>query len=266
MGLICSRGNANDVKEHDTSSTAMITDAQPRLFIVASNIQNSNVLTAALLSHVKVLHYNYDTGTLDQLLGDVEAMKTPKFKTIAFACHGREGELDLFKSNPLNLAALEDQNTVRAWKSISAMADRIDFLGCSVAGSDEGIQLINKLEELTRTNFAASSDVTAGTGEGQDATNNSGDMVLETDNIDITDEYFNREKLKLWKHKLLLGAIINGTKGVFYGITGDTDQMERCFMKAGTNIAMDMLTPGLGDMMDVAEAAIEAGECAAELA
>lgn len=53
---------------------------------------------------------------------------------------------------------------------------------------------------------------------------------------------------------------------MYYDITGDTDQMERYFMKAGTNIVMDFVTPGLGDMMDVAEAAMEAGECAAELA
>ena len=52
--------------------------------------------------------------------------------------------------------------------------------------TQEGVELVARLEELTKTDFAASDDVTE-----------VGDFMLETDNVDATC-YFVPEKLAKW--------------------------------------------------------------------
>ena len=59
---------------------------------------------------------------------------------------------------------------------------RIDILGCNVAAEHEGKQLIEQLESRYTMDFAGSTDVTAATGEG--------DMILESDDIDACEHYF----------------------------------------------------------------------------
>ena len=74
---------------------------------------------------------------------------------------------------------------------------RIDVLGCDVAGNSEGRELIAKLESLYSVNIAASDDVTTA--------QKGGDMVLETDGINLAAVYFDEQKLKEWEGELLIG-------------------------------------------------------------
>ena len=71
---------------------------------------------------------------------------------------------------------------------------RIDILGCNVAAEHEGKQLIEQLESRYTMDFAGSTDVTAATGEG--------DMILESDDIDACEHYFDVVKLALHRGNL----------------------------------------------------------------
>ena len=76
-----------------------------------------------------------------------------------------------------------------------AMDDINLCIGCNVAASSEGRELVAKLESLYSVNIAASDDITTA--------QKGGDMVLETDGIDLVAAYFDEEKLrKNWEGKL----------------------------------------------------------------
>eukprot|EP01045_Picozoa_sp_COSAG04_P034318 COSAG04_NODE_7463_length_1124_cov_1.706341_1_plen_292_part_00 len=71
---------------------------------------------------------------------------------------------------------------------------RIDLLGCNVAEGVEGEAFVAALEKEYSCNFAASSDLTS--------MKDGGDMILETDDIDVTAIYFDQAKLHKWDGEL----------------------------------------------------------------
>jgi hypothetical protein len=95
--------------------------------------------------------------------------------------HGSKGEIKLTQTIAVTLETAENREISQFMRGLRKMlihGGRIDILGCDVAASPEGKQLIAKLEQLYGINFAASDDVTA-------VAKGAGDMQLETDGVDL---------------------------------------------------------------------------------
>ena len=117
--------------------------------------------------------------------------------SIALVLHGSEGEIKLTEGVSITTGTAENPEIALFLAGLGKMLapeGRIDVLGCDVAGSPEGRELIAKLESLYSVNIAASDDITTA--------QKGGDMVLETDGIDLAAVYFDEQKLKEWEGEL----------------------------------------------------------------
>ena len=89
---------------------------------------------------------------------------------------------------------------------------RIDILACSVAAG-AGMALVDYLEALTDTNFAASVDAT-----GVDVETGEFDYELETeDGLHVATDYFDVSKIRNWEH---LAGLSSATKTIEKGQKG----------------------------------------------
>ncbi len=90
-----------------------------------------------------------------------------------------------------DLASLAGDSTMTEfWKNIGALTKEsgsIDLMGCSIAKGEAGKEFINKLEEVSGRDIAASNDAT---GNGKDA-----DWELEEGGVQLIGKYFNEEKI-----------------------------------------------------------------------
>ena len=158
--------------------------------------------------------YEFDTDSADRLLAIIDeavaANDGQKLKSIALACHGpppdADGDID---ESEAAAGAAEEQFYWPITKSVVVQDDtelldvsnparqlmdalgnavqdgtgRVDLLACSLLKSREGREVFEAIERETKCNFAASDDVTGNLRDG-------GDWVMESDNVDIRDDYF----------------------------------------------------------------------------
>jgi hypothetical protein len=123
----------------------------------------------------------------------------PGLSTIAIMDHGKPGEFCLLNGNSVSLKSLSEKPElegffVKLGKMVAANG-RIDLLACNLTAGLEGKNLLASLENLTKRNFAASSNLT---GDG-------GDFILESDNVNVQNVYFLSDKIKAWKHSCAEG-------------------------------------------------------------
>ncbi|EOD19158.1 hypothetical protein EMIHUDRAFT_430761 [Emiliania huxleyi CCMP1516] len=83
---------------------------------------------------------------------------------------------------------------MRALGSAVVDGGRVDLLACSFYKDEKGKQVLAAIEEMTKTNFAASSNVT-GNPALADREGHEGDWVLESDKVDIKSVYFEPDRL-----------------------------------------------------------------------
>jgi len=143
------------------------------------------------------LEYDWETATaetLAKMIADAKDEMTDDegFDSIAFACHGPPAPAGetlhwaITKSAVLNssMTTLGDVGKVlKALAGATKKGGRVDLLACNLLKNDFGKELLKKIESRTRTNFAASSNVTGNP-------KNGGDWVMESDNINIGPIYF----------------------------------------------------------------------------
>ncbi len=83
-------------------------------------------------------------------------------QSVNIISHGRAGELD-FSSSKLNLSSLSNYTgQLQAWQKDLAPDADILLYGCNIAATKPGQSLVQALANLTKTNVAASTDVTGG--------------------------------------------------------------------------------------------------------
>jgi len=189
-----------DVERGATSVT------QKRLFLVASNVPDKADLVAATKAWVTTVQYDYERDLEQDALrwigataGRDEGLSAvcEKFGSIALVLHGSAGEIKLTEGVSITTGTAENPEIALFLTGLGKMLapeGRIDVFGCDVAGSPEGRELIAKLESLYSVNIAASDDITTA--------QKGGDMVLETDGVELVAAYFDEEKLKEWEGKL----------------------------------------------------------------
>lgn len=220
-----------------------------RLLLIASSVHDANILGAAALSTVTVAQYDWENDTLDSLLALIRGAERhgqKRFHTIAIACHGKPGVLELLSSSPMTSQSLQEDTVKTFWSELSELAEiRVDLLACDLTANEQGSEFVDRLEKITKKNFAASDDKTGAGSAGIDTEDDSGDFMLETDGVDATDLYFDRERLKLWNHKLFVGAVLHGCVAVYKYGKGDKKGAQASAGKA----AMSLATAGLTDLL-----------------
>mmetsp|Transcript_36790 Transcript_36790/g.89560 ORF Transcript_36790/g.89560 Transcript_36790/m.89560 type:complete len:494 (+) Transcript_36790:142-1623(+) len=201
-----------------------------RLLLVSDNLPDSEYIISCTHHNVETVHVNYKTWSLDDLVEQVhKAAKGRMFTTIGLFDHGGPGEFCLLKSvagGSIDMGAFmgegkEKEDVECFFKTLSSYVVkpddvpprksriyRIDILACSVA-ADHGMALVDYLEELTDTNFAASVDPT-----GHDTETGEFDYELETEEgLQVAADYFNVSKIIKWEHLAGLSKTIEkGTK------------------------------------------------------
>jgi hypothetical protein len=143
------------------------------------------------------LEYDWETATEEtftKMIDDAmdEMTDGEGFDTIAFACHGPPAPVGetrywaitksvVLTSSMTTLGAVG--NVLEALAKATKPGGRVDLLACSLLKDDFGKDVLKRIEALTGTNFAASSNDTGNP-------KNGGDWVMESDGIDIGPIYF----------------------------------------------------------------------------
>ncbi|MBW1650587.1 MAG: DUF4347 domain-containing protein, partial [Deltaproteobacteria bacterium] len=169
-------------------SRIMLNAASPAMdvMVISDLIGDHADLADAVNENVVTVHYNPDTDSLDTLLHKIEiALGGNTAGKIGFAIHGEDGSFQLTPEETVTSDSINTDPEQQAFfTQLSQMVKengRIDILACNVWNNDAGNALADSLELITGINFAFSSDIT-----GND-TDNPGNWILESDNIDLTD-------------------------------------------------------------------------------
>ena len=200
-----------------------------RLVIYSSNTPDIADFSKMLKCHG--YQYNYGEKDGDENAESVEGFKAllaravkeaspggMGFKSIAFACHGPEAKKDggsydksTFEweiSERVRVTTAEELreegNPVRELMQCLANATvpggRVDLLACNLLQLDEGKKIFAEVEAATKTNFAASCDLTG------NPTAPDQNWVMESDNIDIFEFYFAKDEAEAFEGNFLSGG------------------------------------------------------------
>ncbi|NCF71693.1 MAG: DUF4347 domain-containing protein [Chlamydiales bacterium] len=171
------------------------------ILIIPSNLEDSDYLASIASSNTLVVTLDAESSDLNSILENLsKTLGGRKADNIAFATHGDTGYFLLTDEIVVSQSSLESSTDLQSFFSKLALfvedEGRVDILGCNLASSEDGLQLIKDLEELTQRNFAASIDLTGSEIFGAN-------WVLETDNINTEATYFSSlEELNKWENTL----------------------------------------------------------------
>ena len=170
------------------------TDSDEHVLVISDAISEAEKLSEAAKDGVHVVTYDADADSTNEIIDKIrDALNGEKADSIALATHGLSaGRLELTDTLDVDATTLmSTPELVDFFESLGALTDedgRIDLLGCNVGLGDDGAQLVEKLEDITGKNVAASDDLTGNPDDG-------GDWQLESDGIDVDDIYFDGDEL-----------------------------------------------------------------------
>lgn len=181
------------------ASSWMNPEMDIRVLVISSEIPHPEKLVRAALQEVEIVYYNAKDSSLNDLSREIaETLGENKASSIAFANHGKDGLFYLTPDQIVSSESLENEHIQVFWQNVSSHVKkdgRIDLLACNLASSPEGLDLLNELENLTGTNFAASTDLTG-------SEHLSADWILESDNIYASLLYFDSSLIESWQGAL----------------------------------------------------------------
>ena len=174
-----------------------------RILVIDSNIDDANLLAKAAENNgTIVLKYDATSTNSKHLLTIIASRMHQegyhRVDNIAFANHASAGRVALFSDIDLSMQTINNGNVQAFWQGLGSIINkegRIDLLGCNLAFSDDGGELINSLENISLRNVAASVNPTGDF-------KLRGDWILETDNVNVSSLYFDLEELSNWKGTL----------------------------------------------------------------
>lgn len=189
-------------------------DNKPRLLLVSDHLPHYNVLVSAVKDSTTCCVVRYVDWDLDDLVENLKVFAgepAKQFASVGLLDHGTYGSFNLLEKVTEDGVHLRDVKENRALQDIfkflagyvqapkdlgrwrQDLHSRIDLMACCVAGSNEGLELIKYLEDLTHVNWAASIDKTGNEGDGMNW-----DMETEAGLGPVNECYFRSEPLKEW--------------------------------------------------------------------
>lgn len=175
---------------------------QKRLVLIASNVENHDKLKSAIKpfgdmgAPIASAMYNYEGSLLDlkSQVNDLVA-SNGVFKTVALVGHGGvDKKWLLTSSHGVDLdTGVPDEGVDDCLRALTNAASvRLDMMACDLGASAKVMEYFGQIEKDTQTNISASMDITG----------NRGNWILETDGINLIDEYFDASKICGWEHAL----------------------------------------------------------------
>merc|ERR1719329_1081487 len=175
---------------------------QKRLVLIASNVEDTDKLKSAIKpfgdmgAPIASAMYNYEGSLLDlkSQVNDLVA-SNGVFKTVALVGHGGvDNKWHLTSSHGVDLdTGVPDEGIDDCLRSLTNAASvRLDMMACDLGASAKVMEYFGQMEKDTQTNISASLDITG----------NAGNWILETDGINLIDEYFDASKICHWEHAL----------------------------------------------------------------
>lgn len=168
-----------------------------RVVFVSSKVRQVAVLNSAARSSVIILSYKFDNTTLDSLLLQAkETLNGRKAESIAFLVHAQGTGLCSNDDQVIFLNAVKDHDDLQAFfiqlvkdfLDVDSPGARLDFLACPLAQSNDALEIMQILEELTRVTVGMTKDI-MGTdirSKGEETNYHPGEL------------YFKHEKMRGW--------------------------------------------------------------------
>ncbi|OGV37245.1 MAG: hypothetical protein A2X48_12750 [Lentisphaerae bacterium GWF2_49_21] len=194
----------------DTSAAiAPPTAANPtphvNVLVVSDSLENADSLFQSANSDTIVVRYNAETTSGTQLLQEInDALEGQKADSIGFVTDkAHDGSVSIFSDGATSDQTLSSEAQQNFWNGIEGMLSekgRINIFASDLASTDSGRHLVDSLSQITDHQVAASADVTGDTDAG-------GNWELEyvakgTDSVDLIDEYFSREAIQSFDHRI----------------------------------------------------------------
>lgn len=203
-----------------------------RLLLISDNLPEHELIVRAARSDVEVLVVHYQEWTVEELLSALELHASGrKFASIGLFDHGGPGEFCLLNSvagGTIDMGDFIDSTSramvtdffVKLCSFVCKSSDssdeprpgckgagtqcekngRVDVLGCSVASTSAGMRLMQHLERVTGTRFAAAvQKVGQRVSEGGTEYTNY-ELGTEDDLMDVAHDYFEFHHIAAWHH------------------------------------------------------------------
>ena len=203
----------------DIQSSELDAQSSPNVLLISSAVKDADVLADAANEDTIVIQYDHDI-SLDDLADQIrEELGETTVDSIGLVSHSSGvNQFAITDSEIVNIeSTVNDAEQTEFWSDLqSSLNDggRIDILACNVASGEQGQDLIDSLETVTSINFAASNNIT-----GNDY---GGDWILETDDINVQELYFESELIENYSYVLTAPTIAGGNSDFENGLTGWT--------------------------------------------
>jgi hypothetical protein len=183
----------------DADATGNIHRDNVTLLVVSSQTSDPEGLIRATRTDVEIVYFDAESTTLEKLSHDIaDTLAGRDATSIGFANHGDEGEFYLIPGEAITKDTLKEPKVQIFWQRIASFLGddgRIDLLSCNLAGSEDGLDLVHGIEDLTGFNVAASTDTTS-------SNPFVGNWDLETDGINAAVLYFDAGLIDAWEGSL----------------------------------------------------------------
>jgi hypothetical protein len=161
-----------------------------KLLLIDTSIKNKEVVIDSLQQDTDYILFSYYTDKYKDVVEKIKE-KGNQYEQIALFQHSKLNESYKILYKEGTIANVTFKQFISQLKFICNL-EIFDFLACSVYNKE----VIDELENETNINFRASSNFTGNEG--------GADWILESDNVNIRDEYFTENILNFKENLLLL--------------------------------------------------------------
>ncbi len=192
------------------------------VLVVSDQIDNADELADAAMDNVRTVLYDAGQDSPEQLLSEIaETLAGDEAASIGFATHDLgPGRFHLTGRQIVDFGTLLTNPQMQAfWQGVGelvAEGGRVDLLPCDFASVDSGENAVALIEGFAGVNVAASNDVTGNAEAG-------GDWILETDNVDLTQVYFDAGALASFEGRLGIYNDLDPSAGDVHDVAIDGD-------------------------------------------
>ncbi|TIH15582.1 DUF4347 domain-containing protein [Marinifilum sp. JC120] len=195
------------------------------VLVASSGLTDVNDLLGAAKDNVVTVTYDGDSDSPDNIFNKIEsALDGKQAASIGFASHSiGSGSIHLGGDYSVDAdTLLSNPEMNEFWKNVGSLVEsdgHIDLLGCGVAEGEVGKDFINKLEQITGREIAASIDDTGNAESG-------GNWLLEDGSINLAELYFDGAKLNSFDGVLATSSVTielasGGPSQTLYDVDGD---------------------------------------------
>lgn len=178
--------------------------------IIDESLENAQQLQDAIAADTITIGFDSAEDSLTELSSEIyDALEGGKAASLAILTEGKSGQINLVDNQPINTETLSTETMMNFWREVSSYiipTGTVNILGCNVALTDQGADVLDQLAEILNEGgksitVNASNDFTGHESLGGDWTlEYSSNSLFEP--VNVSEIYFDSEKLSSWEHIL----------------------------------------------------------------